>query len=1067
MGAPAQRAVLAALLVDPGRVVSLDALADRLWDDDPPATAVRSLHAHVSRLRRALEPDGRGDWGVLVTRAPGYVLDVPPESVDSVRFAALVRSARDQAARGETAAGRVALTEALALWRGPAYGDVAPAFARAEAARLEELRQGAVELACELDLRLGRHAELAERLPALVRAEPLREGLRAALMVALYRSGRQADALQVYAEGREALADELGVDPGRTLARVHEQVLRQDPELDLPASAAPAAPTAPAPSVRSAGAEPAAAAPTAPAAAAAPSRGMLVGRGEELSAITTALAEATAGSPRTVALVGEAGIGKTRLAEEAAAMGAAAGAVVAWGRCWEHEGAPALWPWVQALQGVAEAVGPDAARAALEGRAADVAQVVPELRALAAAPAAAAPSPDVARVRVYDAVTAFLTALGRDRPLLVVLEDLHWGDAGSRQLVEYLAANLRDTRVAVLVTVRLPNDAQDPLSSGMLAELARRPGTVRLDLEGLGASDVEEYVSAAAGTAVAPGVAAAIRGRTDGNPFYIAELVRALAADGSLDSPGATGVPGTVRDVVTSRLRALAAEDVELLRAVAVAGRAFDLALLQEVTGLSDEDLDDRLDRATAAGIFVPEPDVPGRYRFAHALVQETLLEQTGPARRARLHARAGAALERRHADDLAGHAEELAHHFLAAGSAAAAGPAVRYSLLAAESARSRWAYEDAERHLRAAITAAQLLPAGERTQQELAARVALGSLLTLMLGYNAPEVGVQRRRALQLAREGGSHGELLSALWGTWGHALVGADLAAADRLADEMGEAGGATGDVMLLLAAHHARGQVRWHQGRLAEADDELLVAMPLADGARDEIPLELFLQHPVAVLRGWRSIVLAMMGRVEESHSVAQAAADRVDEAADPYTAAYIKVLESWRHVWLDEPEQARAHSEHGLGIAQRHGFAQLQAFSLPPHGWGIARADGRLDEGIAEVTAALTAFGQLGRHMFAHLMLGVLADLQLLCGAPAQARATLDRAFGESESTGERFFLAELHRLRAAALQAEGAPAREVSGALQEAVAVAREQGAALFEARARALLPMSVVVSSA
>ncbi|NHC44848.1 ATP-binding protein [Motilibacter aurantiacus] len=1078
--APAQRALLAALLVDAPRVVSLETLANRLWEDRPPAAGVRNLHAHVSRLRRALEPHRPDDWTVLVTRAPGYQLDVDPDSVDAVVFESEARRARQLADAGDTVAARERLAAALALWRGTAYADVPQLFARAEAARLEELRQGAFELACDLDLALGRHAELAEQLPSLVRAQPLREPLRAALMLALYRSGRQADALAVFTEGREALADELGVDPGRELSELHTRILRQDPALDLAstvstvstASTASAAPP-PAPAVAAA---PAAAPSSAPAPAAEPAPGpapasphapgVLVGRADELVALTGALSAAAGGSPRTVVLVGEAGIGKTRLAEEAAAVGAADGAVVAWGRCWEHEGAPALWPWAQALQSLAESVGPEVTRAALAGRAADVAQVVPGLRPLVDEPATDAPSPDVARVRLYDAVAAFLTVLGRDRPLLLVLEDLHWGDAASRQLAEYVAATLRDTRVAVVVTVRLPNDSRDPQSARMLAELARGAGTLRLDLAGLAASDVEAYVAAASGSEVPPGVADAIRGRTDGNPFYIAELVRALTTEGTLASPAEAAVPGTVRDVITSRLRALGPEEGELLRAVAVTGRAFDLALLQEVTGLADADLDDRLDRATAAGIFVSEPDHPGRYRFAHALVQETLLEQTGPARRARLHARAGAALERRHADDLAGHAEELAHHFRAAGSAATAPQAVRYSLLAAESARSRWAYEDAEQHLRAAIVAAQLLPPGDRAEQELAARVALGSLLTHTLGYNAPEVGAQRRRALELAREAGSHGELLSALWGTWGHALVGADLDTADQLTDEMSQAAQSTGDDMLLLAAHHARGQVRWHQARLAEADAELLVALPLADAAGPRIPLELFLQHPVAVLRGWRSIVLAMMGRLEESAAAAAEAWDRVDEQADPYTASYIKVLESWRHVWLDDPEQATAHSEYGLAIATRHGFAQMQAFSLPPHGWGVARSQGRVEEGIGEVRAALTAFGQLGRHMFAHLMLGVLAELQLLSGAPEDAAATLERAFAESASTGERFFLAELHRLRAASRQALGAPSRDVSTELRTAVAVAREQGAGLFEARARALLPMSVVSSA-
>ncbi|MGY1743645.1 MULTISPECIES: BTAD domain-containing putative transcriptional regulator [unclassified Blastococcus] len=305
------RAVLAALLVDVGRTVPVDVLADRVWSGQPPASASGTLQALISRLRRELEPGtAPGGWTLLLTRDPGYVLAADPDDVDAVRFVRLLRAARELAGRDDVEGARAAVAEGLALWRGPAYADVSAAFAVEESERLEQLRLDARELAAELDLRAGRHAEIVDDLRELVRAKPLREGLRASLMLALYRCGRQAEALEAYAEGRALLADELGVDPGRPLQDLYARILRQDADLAAPPRAAAPAPAA----------EPAPAPPAAPAAPAGLPLAPLpvpltafVGRAEELGVLASALA-----GQRLVTLVGPGGSGKTRLALEAA-----------------------------------------------------------------------------------------------------------------------------------------------------------------------------------------------------------------------------------------------------------------------------------------------------------------------------------------------------------------------------------------------------------------------------------------------------------------------------------------------------------------------------------------------------------------------------------------------------------------------------------------------------------------------------------------------------------------------------------------------------------------------------
>ena len=228
LGGVKQRSLLALLLLQPNRVVPRDRLIDELWDTAPPETARTALQVHVSGLRKTL---GRER---ILTQAPGYLVRIEPGELDLDRFEQLLGGGD----RGDSAGAAEAMREALALWRGPPLGDLDDSFARAERARLEEQRLLALEQRIDADLALGLHAELVPELEGLVRENPLRERLRAQLMLALYRCGRQADALDVYRQGRQLLAEELGLEPGEELRRLEQAILRQDESLAAPARAA-------------------------------------------------------------------------------------------------------------------------------------------------------------------------------------------------------------------------------------------------------------------------------------------------------------------------------------------------------------------------------------------------------------------------------------------------------------------------------------------------------------------------------------------------------------------------------------------------------------------------------------------------------------------------------------------------------------------------------------------------------------------------------------------------------------------------------------------------------------
>jgi DNA-binding SARP family transcriptional activator len=319
LGGTKQRALLAVLLLHRSAVVPTDRLVEDLWGAEAPAAAAKTVQVHVSRLRKAL-----GN-AALETRAGGYALNVEAESVDLFRFEDLTQDGRRLLAAGDPAAARAAFGEALALWRGPPLADFAyEPFAQTEISRLEELRVAALEDRIDADLALGETASLVPELEALIASHPLRERLRRQLMLALYRGGRQADALRAYREARSAL-DDLGIEPARALRELEAAILRHDPSLD--------------PTVR-------------------PGRraaGVFVGREHELSQLLAGLDDAFAGRGRLFLVCGASGVGKTRLADELAARAKERGARILWGRAWKEGGeAPDYWPWRQALRGIGE-----------------------------------------------------------------------------------------------------------------------------------------------------------------------------------------------------------------------------------------------------------------------------------------------------------------------------------------------------------------------------------------------------------------------------------------------------------------------------------------------------------------------------------------------------------------------------------------------------------------------------------------------------------------------------------------------------------------------------------------
>ncbi|HZI44353.1 MAG TPA: BTAD domain-containing putative transcriptional regulator, partial [Ilumatobacter sp.] len=708
LGGPKQRAVLAVLVLSVGRVVSVDRIVDELWGDEPPARALGTLQAYVFNLRRVLEPGRapRAPATVLASQPPGYVLQVADDAVDANRFQRSIAQAQALLDAGRPAEAHAELSSAMALWRGPPLADLAAeSFTRDPIVRLTDLNEVAVETRLAADLALGRHATAAVELGDLVRRQPLRERPWELLMLALYRGGRQGDALRTFEQARRMLINELGVEPGPALVRLERQILNQDPSLDWQPPA-PAAVTLDLPARKP---------------EVASRREPFVGRQAEQAALRQLLEP---DGPRYALIGGEAGAGKTRLAQQFADAAAETGRRVVVVRCSETPGTPAFWPWRQVLREyVKELPEADAERTIATARG-HIARMSLDWIGSAGVEHPRADFPDAALFQLYDWFAAFVDRGPAVRPLAVVLDDLQWADTSTLRVLVYMVTDPRIHRLRLVATYR---DTDAVLGSALhetLTVLAGESSVVHLSLSGLAGDDVRELIESATERRPDDEVVEAVRRRTGGNALFVTELTRLLAAEGRLSDAGAAAAPMRFPDqlqvVINRRLARLPAVARGMLTAASVIGEEFTIDVLAQALGTTIDELLDPLETTVLTRIVIEEAR-PGSYRFAHALIREALYDGLSRSRRARWHARIVEAMESIWADDPEPHAAALAFHASRGAEAGTAEQALRYGVLAAREAAARLAYDQAAACWQQALDGLELArPADRATRYEL-----------------------------------------------------------------------------------------------------------------------------------------------------------------------------------------------------------------------------------------------------------------------------------------------------------------------------------------------------------
>ncbi len=687
VGGSRERAVLALLLLSANRVVSTERLVDELWPYDSPDGALHALRVYTSRLRTALRTAGAPD--LVITRPPGYLAQVSPDAVDATRFEALVTAGRARVAAGDHAGGSEALGEALALWRGQALADVVDVPAvRAEAARLDEARLVGLEERVDADLACGRHREVVAELEWLTGENPLRERFWGQRMLALYRCGRQADSLRVYQNLRRALRGGLGLEPSAALTRLEHAMLRQAPDLDWapdrPHVRTPDAPVLPLPAELAVdGPRP------------------FVGREAEVEAASGCILDPGRDRAAVLWLLGEPGIGKTRVATEIARRVHRAGATVLFGRCNEDLPVP-YQPFLEALRWQVLHL-PDAEVTARLGDAAgELTRLLPELapRVDGSSPLRST-SPEVEQLRLFEAVRSWLAAAGGGAPAVAVFDDVHWATRPTLAMLAHVARSAERSRAAFVCTARTTAPDESGALAALAEGLARRGlASWRVDLGGLPVEQVGALVASTLGRPLDGGLrrlAVDIHRETAGNPLFLDSWMEALAADPDRHPDV---LPRTLVDTVLARLARLPAVVGEVLRVASVVGLDFDLRVVARAAGRDELTVLSALEKAQRAAL-VEETHVD-RYRFSHGLVRAALGDALSRSRRVRIHVAVARGIEAVFGDDLEPHVPALAQHWARAGTdpQTAAG----YSTRAGRLALRQLAYDEAARCFAAAL---------------------------------------------------------------------------------------------------------------------------------------------------------------------------------------------------------------------------------------------------------------------------------------------------------------------------------------------------------------------------
>lgn len=1020
--APRLQSLLAYLVLHSEVPQPRDRLSFLFWPDSEEAQSRTNLRQALHLLRRALPEaerflDSNG-------RTVRWRSDAPV-SLDVVAFDRLMsraEQARTGSAPGEA---RRPLEAAVALYGGDllpgCYDDwVAPERERLRAAFLRAAEWLAELLELQRDYRGA--IPWARRL---IEHDPVNESACQRLMRLCALSGDRAGALRVYHGCATAMAREVGIAPSAAMRDAYERLL--EPE------------AAPAPDrigTASAGGA------------------RLVGRSDEWRALSDDWRRASEGQSRLTLIAGEAGVGKSRLAEELQDWAARQGFLTAASRCYAAAGSLAYAPVVELLRSPVIAPG---LRRLDDPWLGELARLLPELRAERPRLVAAPPLiDDWQRARLLDALSHAVLAEGR--ALLLTIDDLQWCDAETIGWLHYLLRSRPRAALLVVATARSEEiGPQHPLQSLMLA--ARASGQLtELELGPLRRDDTAMLARTVSGRELDDTQEDLLYRETEGNPLFVVEWVRAGLVDAvpagrtTPDPEGGWQLPPRAHSVIEARLAQLSPIGQELASLAATVGRAFTFDVLEQASSRSEEQVVEALDELWQRRI-VRERGVDA-YDFSHDKLREAAYRRTGSARRRMLHRRVAQALERLHGADLDSVSGQLAAHYEQAGWIERS---IDFYARAATVAQHVYANTEAVALFsRSLELLAETPPDAQRDPRELTLRTTLGGALAVHRGYGAQEVSDMYERAWELCeRMGDPPGA--PVIRGVALSALTRGELQRAHELGGRLIALGELDGDAMVRVEGHYMLGVTAFWLGELVAAREQLERAIAAYAPERARAHLVLFAQDPRIICLSRLAYTLWHLGCAAEAEQRADESLRLAGQLEHPFSLAYALNFASWLAIDSGDDARARFLAERLAGLADEQHLGFMQPMGAILRGWASVH-DGAAGAGIAMIRAGIDAYRRSGQPLYMPWALQLLAGVCLEDGRLELARGALEEAFGVVEATGQRVLEAELHGLAGELILAESGDPAEAELRFARAVRIARSQGASVLEQRSAARL---------
>jgi class 3 adenylate cyclase/predicted ATPase len=773
----------------------------------------------------------------------------------------------------------------------------------------------------------------------------------------------------------------------------------------------------------------------------------MVGRDQELALLLERWMQAKASEGQGVLLVGEAGIGKSRISRAVLDAVADEPHTCIRYQCSPYHVDSALWPVIQQLTYAAGIATDDSSDARLDKLEAlldrtggcDATPLIADLIGLDGTPRYGKPglTPQVQRARTLQALVQQLLGLAARRPVLVVLEDAHWIDPTTLELIEQSLDRLAAAPVLILLTSRPDNQPS----------LAAHPHVTRLTLNRLSRVGVEAIVARLGGDQLPPATVAEIIARTDGVPLFVEELTKAVLETGE------TSIPASLHDSLMARLDRIP-EVKEIAQIAACIGREFDYALLAAIADRPEPGLATTLDRLAVAELIFRRGSPPeARYTFKHALVQDAAYRSLLKSKRQQLHARIAQVLEERLTDADEAEPEVLAQHLTEAGLVARAIP---YWRRAGEHAAGRSANAEAVAHLSKALELIATVPnASALLEEELALRMAIGGPLMATKGYGAPEVECAYSRASALCEQLGRSAELFPVLRGLWSYYNVRGELQRAHKLAQRLVVLADSQGAPLRRALARRALGTALFFLGRFADAaatlDEGIAIDDAIAGWEEHRSDLVLYTERASVAGRLYSAWTLWFLGFPDRAMGTMEAGFALAQRLGHANSLAFALTRVALLHNLRREFGAAQRRAEAAIDVARQHHMAEWLAQATMCRGFALAGL-GQQMEGIAQLRTGLLAWSGVGNRLLDPQWLGYTAEAHLRANQLADALSTLDRA-AEAAPTGACHYQAELLRLRGEVLTRTGEQA-EAASWLQRAIDTARGQQAKSLELRA-------------